>query len=208
MQKIINLIGVIFNFVSYNLKVGGSSPDLDVRLLSIVKIGFFASIAPAFIEHFSGWYMANSTFIYFVFIAITIDHVLGSIVHARFNRDWSWKKNRDGLFIKLTGSIFGYILLEMIHQIAKDAEIVVIYLRITMQITVFLYPAFSALKNLNIITGGKFPPKWIFNGITGFNETGDLRKLKIKNNENENLDESVDDLINNDVVNNDEQLPK
>lgn len=98
----------------------------------------------------------------------------------------------------------------MIHQIAKDAEIIVIYLRITMQITVFLYPAFSALKNLNIITGGKFPPKWIFNGINGFNETGDLRKLKIKNNENEtqNLDENVDDLINNDVVNNNEQLPK
>jgi len=73
--------------------------------------------------------------------------------------------------------IAGYIFFEMIYQILKDYALVAGYIKLVIQLTVALYPAYSGLKNVSILTNGAFPPKKWFDLIEGFNRTLDPTKF-------------------------------
>ena len=76
----------------------------------------------------------------------------------------------------------------MIHQIVDDVEFIAIYFKVILQLTVMLYPVLSALKNLSIITGGKFPPNAWFVKFDSFNKDLDLEHFKTKKDEKINDD--------------------
>jgi len=151
------------------------------------------SAAPAFFiviwEGFSKWYIVNQWFMVFVFVAIIIDHILGSIVHRFWKNDWSNWENLKGLLIKLGSSIAGYSIFIMIHEILKDVPFVAQYFKVVIQLMVFIYPAGSALGNLSILTGGKLPSKGLIDRIKGFQDNLELDNFKQKGNEN-NTDNS------------------
>ena len=79
----------------------------------------------------------------------------------------------------------------MIHQIMKDVNFVAIYFKVILQLTVLLYPAFSALKNISIINSGKFPPEIWFRKFEGFNKDLDLEHFKTKKDEKNTFDSDV-----------------
>lgn len=192
-------------FIIDNLRNLIDTAPATVKIISAWKLGLFTSFAPALLESLSGWYIENSVFMSFVFIAIFLDHLAGSYVHWFIAKDFSWRENRNGLFLKFASSVVGYVLLEMLHQIVDDVDFIAIYLKISLQLVVFLYPASSAFGNLHIITKGKMPPKWLMTGVKRFEEDGDLTHFKttkktdygkndLENASPENID---DEIINN-----------
>lgn len=145
------------------------------------------SVTPAvpisLLDRLFGWYIDNQVFLTMVFSAVVIDHVLGSFVHFQIKHDFSIKKNLNGLLTKGFSVCAGYVLFEMIHQIVDDVEFIAIYFKVILQLTVMLYPVLSALKNLSIITGGKFPPNAWFVKFDSFNKDLDLEHFKTKKDE-------------------------
>ena len=125
-----------------------------------------------------GWYIDNRVFLTLVFLAVAIDHLIGTYVHFAVKHDFSMKKNLKGLLVKGFSVCAGYVLFEMIHQIMKDVNFIAIYFKVILQLTVLIYPVFSALKNISIMNGGKFPPKIWFDKFEGFNRDLDLTHFK------------------------------
>lgn len=191
-------------FIIENFRNLTDAVPLTVKLVSAWKLGVLTAMFPAILQSLSGWYVENSVFMSFVTLAIFLDHLSGSYVHWFIAKDFNWKENRNGLFLKISSTVVGYVLLEMLHQIVDDVDFIAIYLKITLQLVVFLYPASSAFGNLHIITKGKMPPKWLMTGVKRFEDDGDLSHFKTtKNqdygkNEMENVSpENIDDEVNN-----------
>lgn len=162
------------------------------KYLSQLIISGLVSVTPAvpisLLDRLFGWYIDNQVFLTMVFLAVVIDHVLGSFVHFQIKHDFSIKKNLNGLLTKGFSVCAGYVLFEMIHQIVDDVQFIAIYFKVILQLTVMLYPVLSALKNLSIITGGKFPPNAWFVKFDSFNKDLDLEHFKTKKDEKINDD--------------------
>lgn len=150
---------------------------------------FSLSAPPAFgltlLEKLTSWYVNNQIFMTFVFLALVIDHILGTYIHLKIKKDFTLKKNLDGLLRKGFSVVAGYVLFEMVHQIVKDVDFIATYFKVLLQLMVMLYPVGSAMSNLSLITNGKFPPIGWMKKLEKFNESADIETFKTKNNETE-----------------------
>ncbi|MCL1690417.1 hypothetical protein [Elizabethkingia anophelis] len=179
---------MVLKFLIKNLNILHSGKDMHVVLPALFKLGTIPAIAFAFNEKVTGWYMDNSFFIIMVMGAILVDHALGTVVHLFYKHDFVFKKNYLGLITKVGGCIAGYVVLEMLREIVKDADFIAIYMKMLIQTMVFLYPGGSALGNLSIITRGKLPPIGWMKKLDNFQKTADLNSLKTKNDYETNID--------------------
>lgn len=161
------------------------------KLLITFAVASASAVPVSLIDLLFGWYIDNRIFLTLVFLAVALDHVFGTYVHLFIARDFSPKKNVSGLLIKGFSVCAGYVLFEMIHQIMKDVDFVAIYFRVVLQLTVMIYPVYSALKNLSIINGGNFPPEIWFKKLEGFNKDLDLEHFKTKKDEKNTFDSDV-----------------
>ena len=147
-------------------------------LAKIKAVGLFALIGAPFhfiVEALTGWYWSNYEYVIFVFMAIIIDHILGSWVHL-IKRDFSMRKNIKGFIIKSTMVIAVSILAEGFKEIL-DGNFLTSYFVVVTRLMVFIYPAGSALVNCSIITRGAFPPTAFINKILSFNQNLDLNGI-------------------------------
>lgn len=158
-------------------------PKFLINLVFAGVVSVASAVPVSLMDLLFGWYIDNRVFLTLVFIAVAIDHLVGTYVHIAIKRDFSSKKNLKGLLVKGFSVCAGYVLFEMIHQIMKDVNFVAIYFKVILQLTVLLYPAFSALKNISIINGGKFPPEIWFKKFEGFNKDLDINHFKTKKDE-------------------------
>ncbi len=186
MRRLIN----VTRFVLDNLTKLHNGVGVD-KILAAVKIAAVPAIFLTIFEGLSKWYIVNQMFMVFVFCAIAVDHILGSIVHAFYKRDFQFRKNITGLLVKLGGCISGYMMFTMMHEIVKDVDFIAIYFKILLQLIVFIYPAGSAMGNLSVITGGKFPPIGWMRKLSRFQENLDLNEFKTKKDESNTND--IDD---------------
>ena len=180
------IITTILKFVIKNLYSLHNGLGSE-KIISAVKLATVPAVFVTVSEGISKWYIVNQWFMVFVFCAIAIDHLLGSIVHAFYKRDFTFKKNLSGIIIKIGSCIAGYMMFTMMHEIIKDVDFISMYFKTLLQLTVFIYPAGSALGNLSILTGGKFPPIGWMKIIAKFQENLDLENFKTKKDENENI---------------------
>jgi hypothetical protein len=139
-----------------------------------------ASISPlAFIlEQISNWSITNGAYILFVFAAIMLDHILGTLIHLFVKRDFTIKKNVVGLVMKLGLVIAVGLLFEGINHIVVGENFIKDYLTIVLRLLVFMYPAGSAFMNSSIITNGKFPPSGFLSKLTKFQENINISEFK------------------------------
>lgn len=164
---------------------------IHTKLLATMTLTTVPALGLTLLERLTSWYITNQVFMTFVFLAITIDHILGSYVHFQIKRDFSFKKNLQGLLQKGFSVVAGYVLLEMIHQIVKDVDFIALYFKVLIQLMVMLYPIGNAMGNLSIITKGKFPPIGWMRKLEKFNEDLDLETFKTtKKDESEIMDSS------------------
>lgn len=163
-------------------------PKFLFQMIITIVVSIVSAVPVSLMDLFFGWYIDNRIFLTLVFIAVALDHIFGSWVHLAIARDFSPRKNIRGLLIKGFSVCAGYVLFEMIHQIMKDVDFIAIYFKVVLQLTVMIYPTYSALKNISIINGGKFPPKVWFDKFEGFNKDLDLNNFKTTKDEAVNND--------------------
>lgn len=179
-MKLLQIIAIKMNDLQF--------PKFLINIAFAGVVSVASAVPVSLMDLLFGWYIDNRVFLTLVFIAVAIDHLVGTYVHIAIKRDFSSKKNLKGLLVKGFSVCAGYVLFEMIHQIMKDVNFVAIYFKVILQLTVLLYPAFSALKNVSIINGGKFPPEIWFRKFEGFNKDLDINHFKTKKDEEAHYD--------------------
>lgn len=148
------------------------------KLKSAFILGASLSPIAVVIEKITNWTLDNHDYIFFVMGAIAIDHILGTILHSFYKRDFTWKKNLTGLIIKISLALTMGFLFEGVNHFITEDSFLKNYLVIALRLSVFLYPAGSAFMNSSIITKGKFPPVGWINKIKSFNNNLELKELK------------------------------
>jgi hypothetical protein len=123
------------------------------------------------------WRTENKAFLIFVLGAIAIDHIIGTIIHAFYLRDFSLIKNIKGLLTKIFLVMAIGFLFEGMSYILKEESFIATYLGMLLNLTVFLYPAGSAFLNAAIMTNGVFPPVGLINKIRKFGENANLKEI-------------------------------
>ena len=152
--------------------------DFEQRIFSTSKLALASSPFAYLIGFVTDWFSLNSGYVIFVFIAIIIDHLVGSWVHAFIKRDFSMKRNIFGFFTKTFLAIAVGVLAEGIGYIMGVGFFVTDYFNTLSRLMVFIYPAGSALMNVSIITKGAFPPTAWMERIKNFSKDMDLKHLK------------------------------
>ena len=150
------------------------------KLKSSVVLAVSASPIAILLEKLKSWAADNIEFMTIIALAIIIDHIIGTILHAFKLRDFTWKENIKGLLVKMGLTVVGYLLFEMFNYILKDAEWLSKYFKLVTNLTVFLYPAGSAFVNISVLTDGKFPPIGWIEKIRKFQTNLNLKELKDK----------------------------
>ena len=150
---------------------------LFIKLKSTLSLATAVSPIAYVLERTMHWALANETYVWFVLIAIAIDHILGSVLHA-LKQDFKLKKNIIGLITKMAMVVAVGMLFEGVNEIVQEDSFVKSYLIITLRLTVFMYPAGSAFWNSSILTKGKFPPIGWLKIQKRFSENLDIKQFK------------------------------
>lgn len=161
--------------------------NLLYNIIGNVEITFKLSFIPAalimglseldLLDFIDNWFDQNTAYISFVCLAIVLNHLSGTIVHAFIERDFSLIKNIKGLVLMLFAVTCIGALFEGFGYIYTREAPIVEYLEYVIRTMVFMYPARSAAINISIMTGGKFPPVAWLNNMSRFNTSLDVKEL-------------------------------
>lgn len=155
-----------------------------LKLKSAFILSVSLSPVAYIIDRLCHWGMTNIDYILLVLGAIAVDHILGSIYHAYFKKDFTILKNIIGLSTKVALVVLVAFIFEGLNYIVKSDSFLKEYLIIVTRLCVFLYPAGSALMNSAEITNGVFPPIGIINWMKKFNTTLETGSPNQKSNNN------------------------
>ncbi|QLE02873.1 hypothetical protein HX109_15340 [Galbibacter sp. BG1] len=171
---------MLLKFLYHNLLIIHQGSIIG-KVKATLYISLIGSPLAFIVDKITHWYSLNFGYVSFVIIAILFDHFLGTWVHAWIKRDFSMKKNIQGLFIKSAMILFVGVLVEGFKHILGKDNILTDYFSMISRLMVFVYPAGSALMNCAIITNGAFPPTSWIKKITRFNKDMRLEHFKEKN---------------------------
>ena len=179
-----NFIGAkeMFKKIYYSIMLlSADSPTLLEKLGYLTKLILtFAPIAYV-LNGLGVWFNSNTQFFSFVLIALSLNMIVGARFHYK-NKTFKWdeffKRNCEMWSVV----IVVYILLEMLRKTAGD-NIMADGFKIVVQLTTLLYPISKALKNIYILTGKKYPPKFIMDKIYNFEKNGNVTDLLSKEDE-------------------------
>lgn len=153
------------------------------KLLASAQLSLAPAAAVTLTERISGWYVESEFFLFCLCVVLAIDHVLGSYVHWKVYNDFTFKDNLKGLITKLSILLVGFITLSVVNKVLEPIEFFKSYFSVLVQLMVILYPGSSALTNMSVLTGGKFPPSGLLDKIKNFHNSGDIDDLKSKKDE-------------------------
>lgn len=153
-------------------------PSAVVKIIASCKVAVALSVPAMIITYLSNWSLSNQEYIAGVLACIAIDHIIGSIYHAFWLKDFTLKRNAWGLINKLLLCAMAGALFEIIHNTVKEVPLVYEYLKVITRLIVILYPAGSAFMNMSELTNGVFPPIGWIRKIKSFNENLDIEKFK------------------------------
>lgn len=149
-------------------------------------------------ETINGWIQLNIDYISIALFSVGAAHVLGSITHCLYKRDFDWKKNIVGFCIMLSMVVVVALLMEGLAHVTKEEDLIFKYVSMMGRLVVIIYPIRSALRNVKIITNGAFPPDAIIGKLENFNKNLDLNEFRDKNTvEENNQGFAVNEEINN-----------
>lgn len=139
-----------------------------MKLKASAKLGVLLSPLVYILDRLTEWGIDNQDYILLVMGAIAFDHALGSAKHAFVLKDFTFRKNIEGLITKIGLVVACGFLFEATNIIIKKDSVVTDYLTIVTRLMVFMYPAGSAFWNSSVLSGGKFPPKSWLDKLTLF----------------------------------------
>lgn len=156
---------------------------MSMKLSGVV--GFLGVVMVNAFEAVHKWMDVNFDYVAIALILVAVDHLLGSLVHQFYLKDFDWRKNIIGLLIKLSMVVCAGLVFEGLTHITKEQYLVYTYLKMTTRLIVCIYPGMSAMKNMRIITRGAFPPAVLVGKFEKFNNGLDIEELKKGNNKKE-----------------------
>lgn len=154
---------------------------LQAFMLKFKMLTFVALLISPFamaIDKILEWQEVNVGYAILVLTAVAIDHILGTVYHAFWTKDFCFKKNVKGLVIKLLIVVSVGYLFEGLNMLMEDATFIVDYTLMTLRVMVFLYPAGSAFSNTYVMTNKKFPPMGFMEWLKRFTENAPKNKEK------------------------------
>lgn len=121
------------------------------------------------------WFSENKQFGEFMCIMLLMNMGVGIVYHLKSRTfkfsEFIWKNIGMAAIV-----ICGYMTLEMLRYTAGD-NIAGDAFRVLIQITTLLYPGSKILKNLFVLSNGKFPPEFIMQKLYNFEKNGDLEEF-------------------------------
>lgn len=135
-----------------------------------------------FFDEINYWFDSHASFVVFMMIALFINMIAGAWRHFKFNTfslGMLIKKNLELFFIL----IFTYACLHTLDRIAGET-FTGEYFQIVIQLSTILFPVSKVLKNIYLISSGRFPPYFIMDRIYKFKKTGNPNEL-LKTDKNE-----------------------
>ncbi|MBE99308.1 hypothetical protein [Flavobacterium coralii] len=161
----------------YYLHKGG----ILIKVWSAVKLALAAVIPVWLIDAVTGWGFDNRDYIAGALVCIAVDHLLGSIYHGFWLKDFTLKKNLIGLLTKLGICALAALIFEILNHTVRESTFVYEYLKMTTRLMVILYPAGSAFMNMSELTNGVFPPIGWINKMKRFNDSLNTNEFKNDN---------------------------
>lgn len=143
--------------------------------------GFGFLIPMTLSESISVYIQLNIDYISIALFAVGTAHMLGSITHLMYKKDFDWKKNIAGFCIMLSMVVVVGLLMEGMAHVTKSEDLIFKYVSMIGRLVVIIYPIRSALKNVKIITNGAFPPDAIIGKLENFNKNLDLSEFRDNN---------------------------
>jgi len=175
----------LLSYIAKNLILIHEGSTFVAKAKASLMLGVSVSPIAYFIEKVTHWTLINETYVVYVFGAIMVDHIIGSILHI-IKKDFCLKKNIFGFLIKVGLVIAVGFLFEGINEIVKEESFVKNYMVIVLRLSVFLFPAGSAFMNSSDITKGVFPPIGWITKIKSFQKNLDINQFKDVNNASNN----------------------
>lgn len=127
-------------------------------------------------EAVTGWIKYNAIFWALLFFILAINCAVGAYTHFFRLKTFSWKelviKNSEIALI----AFVAYVVLDVVRYIAGDNLGAELYSKV-IQITTILFPGSKILKNVYILSYGKYPPKFVMERLYTFEKSGDVSKL-------------------------------
>lgn len=134
----------------------------------------FAPVAFA-LDLVDWWFTENRQFGTFMCIALLMNLGVGAWAHIRGGtfcfKHMIVRNVEMGIVV-----IVGYTMLEMLRYTAGDNFAGELF-RISIQVMTLMFPTSKVLKNIFIISNGKYPPEFIMKKMYNFEKNGDLSKL-------------------------------
>lgn len=134
----------------------------------------FTPIAIA-LDLFNWWFTENQQFGTFMCASLLINMAVGTVMHL-MNKSFCFRlfifKNLEMCFVV----VIVYVMLEMLRYTAGD-NLAGEFFRVSIQIMTLLYPTSKVMKNVYILTKGKYPPEFLMRRLYNFEKNGDLGKL-------------------------------
>lgn len=154
------------------------------KLIQIKQASLYSSVISlimvALSKSISWWIEKNIDYILIALGSVALAHILGSIVHHKFKKDFDWRKNIIGFCIMLSMVVVVALLMEGLAHITKQQDFIYKYMSMVGRLITIIYPIRSALKNVKIITNGAFPPDALIGKLESFNKTLDISEFKDK----------------------------
>ena len=122
-------------------------------------------------NYFYAWQQTHQAFIIALVVALSVNLVIGALYHIR-NHSFSWR----ALLIKnaqMLGVVAAvYLLLDLLRE-TSTGEV----FESTLQMMTLLYPVSKAIKNIFVLTHGKYPPSWVIKALYNYEKEGKLKEF-------------------------------
>lgn len=149
--------------------------SISDRVTNFAKIFLLVAPMSLILDSLNLWFETNKQFATGLTLMIFLNMIIGAISH-KIIRQFKWKTLLIKTCETVVVTLVTYLVLEIILATAGENTITNLF-EVTLQVTTLLYPGSKILKNLFIISNGKYPPKWIMQKVYDFQESGDLSQF-------------------------------
>lgn len=144
--------------------------DVSDKVWSTVQLAAAPVIGVTFGEKILGWYIDSQMTIVVMIGLLLADLFLGAWKHWKLST-FSFGEMFKGFLTKAVLVVVFYLIKEALIQILSDAELDSVYVKVPLNLIIFIYLGGNALVNMGIISNGKIPPAILLKRMAKFNTT-------------------------------------
>lgn len=182
---------MIKQFILKNLLSIQFSENVSDKIIASVKLATVPAVGVTFSEKILGWYIDSQMTIIVMIGLLFADLILGVWKHWKLST-FSFGEMFKGFLTKAVLVVIFYFIKEALIQILSDADLDSVYVKVPLNLIIFIYLGGNALVNMGIISNGKIPPEILLKRMTKFTKTLNVNDLIPNKDENNKKPEPFD----------------